>query len=232
MKVALVTGASRGLGQAFAEFLAAKDYVVYAGMRNLADAKFKNKNIRSIKLDVTHDESIALAVELIKQGQGRLDVLINNAGVNKDTATGGHMDKVSRLNSLDRGLLLKMFDVNAVSPLMVIKSALPLMNRGGYIINISSVRASFELAESDNQPNYGYKASKTALNMLTRALVFDLPDNVFVLAVHPGNVNTDMNPGGVIEPLEAAKQIYDSVIKNTPKLNGKFIKNDGTIHSL
>jgi len=230
MKVALVTGASRGLGKAFAEFLAKNEYLVYAGVRDLDAAKFSSNDIKPVELDVTNDRSISKAAELIRREHGSVDLLVNNAGVNKDTATAGHSELVSDLNTLDRDYLLKMFNINAISPLMVIKQIVTLMARGGYIINISSARASFKLAESDGRANYGYKASKAALNMLTQALVLDLPSNVFAIAVHPGNVQTDMNPGGSVKPTQAAAMIYESVIKNAENINGKFVKNDGSPH--
>jgi NAD(P)-dependent dehydrogenase (short-subunit alcohol dehydrogenase family) len=228
VKTALVTGAGKGLGRGFAEFLAANDYFVYAGVHNPADAKNRSA-VRCLPLDVRDDASIRSAIDLIKREQGKIDFLVNNAGLNKDSATGGHKEKVSQLNSLERQLLLKMFDVNAVGPLMVIKQAISLMTaRQAFIINISSDRASFANVMNDKAANYGYKASKAALNMFTKALLFDLPKNVAVIAVHPGGVRTDMNPNGVLEPREAAENIYQIVQNWQPQMNGLFVHNDGS----
>jgi NAD(P)-dependent dehydrogenase (short-subunit alcohol dehydrogenase family) len=122
-----------------------------------------------------------------------------------------------------------MFDVNAVAPLMVIKEAIPLMKGNpAIIVNISSDRASYANALNDSNANYGYKASKAALNMLTKALTFDLPENVNVIAVHPGGVRTDMNPNGSLEPYQAAEKIYQIIENWRPEMNGLFVHNDGS----
>lgn len=82
MKVALVTGAGRGLGREFAEFLTASGYAVYAGIHSSTDDDLaKLPNVRVVKLDVQSDSSIAEAISLIEKEQGRIDLLINNAGL-------------------------------------------------------------------------------------------------------------------------------------------------------
>lgn len=229
MKVALVTGAGKGLGRGFAEFLASRGFVVYAGLHDLADKHVNAEGLHYLELDVQSDRSITQAVKVIRKEQGRIDLLVNNAGLNKDSSTNGHKEKVTQLNTLDRHLLLKMFDVNSISPLMVVKNCISLMKTDpSFIINISSDRASFENVANDSSANYGYKASKAALNMLTRAMVFDLPENVHVIAVHPGGVHTNMNPNGSIEPRQAAQNIYGIVQNWNPKLNGRFVHSDGS----
>lgn len=126
-----------------------------------------------------------------------------------------------------------MFDVNAVSPLMVSKQCVRLMkNDPAFIINISSDRASFKNAMVDSNANYGYKASKAALNMLSKVLVFGLPKNVSVVAVHPGGVRTEMNPGGALEPRPAAAKIHGIIENWDSGLNGQFVYNDGSLHPL
>lgn len=232
MKVALVTGAGKGLGKGFVDYLSQNGYVVYAGIHHVEDKiQFKAANIKPLKLDVEDDESIARASQFIEAKEGKLDLLINCAGVNKDTATSNHKDLVTKIRSLDRQSMLKMFNINSLSPLMVTKCLLPLMKGSNcFIINISSDRASFQNAMNDTNANYGYKASKAALNMLNKVLVFDLPRNVSVVAVHPGSVNTNMNPNGSLKPVEAAQKICQIIAKWNPKLNGQFVRNDGSIY--
>ena len=234
MKVALVTGAGKGLGKGFAEFLSENGYFVYAGVHKLSDkAQSPPLNVKILELDVRDDKSIAQSIETIKSDRGEIDLLVNNAGLNKDSATSGNKELVTRLDSLDRQALLKMFDVNAVGPLMVVKHAIELMkNDPAYIINISSERASYENAMHDSHANYGYKASKAALNMLSKVLVFDLPKNVSVVAVHPGGVRTNMNPNGAFEPKQAATKIHKIIENWDPELNGKYVYNDGSLHPL
>jgi NAD(P)-dependent dehydrogenase (short-subunit alcohol dehydrogenase family) len=232
MKTALVTGAGKGLGRGFTEFLSKNGFIVYAGIHKITDkAKLEGPSIRAIELDVQDDRSISDAIEVIRAKQGKLDLLVNNAGLNKDSATSGRKELVTRLDSLDRKALMKMFDVNAIGPLMTIKYALALMKSGqAFIINISSDRASAANVMNDSNANYGYKASKAALNMLTKVLVFDMPKNVSVMAVHPGGVRTNMNPNGSLEPVQAAAKIYGIIRNWDPKLNGQFVHNDGSIY--
>lgn len=234
MKIALVTGAGSGLGKGFVEFLSNNGYLVYAGIHHLTDENKKiGPNIRPISLDVEDDSSISKVIESIKREQGFLDLLVNNAGVNKDSATSGRKELVTDLKSLNRELLIKMFNVNALGPLMLIKAAVPLLaNRGGFIINISSNRGSIAEAARNDNGNYGYKASKAGLNMFTKSLIVDLPKNVYVAAVHPGGVHTKINPKGDLEPREAASKIYKIVENWKPEFNGAFLNNDGSLHSL
>jgi NAD(P)-dependent dehydrogenase (short-subunit alcohol dehydrogenase family) len=227
MNIALVTGAGRGLGQGFAQILSAQGYYVYAGVLRPPDAPaIPTPRVQYLPLDVTNDTSIEQAMDRIRQEHGKLNLLINNAGLNKDTATGGHVEKATRLDALDRRVLQAMFSVNAVGPLMVAKAAAPLMTEpDSFIINISSERASFH--NPNTSGNYGYRASKAALNMFTRCLLFDLPKNISTFAVHPGWVKTDMNPKGDLEPMQAATNILAILQHWSPELNGQFLNYNG-----
>lgn len=225
MKIALVTGANRGLGLGFAEVLALKGYVVYAGMRSTVGFKSLAENITPILLDVSDDNSIQKAAASIRSEGKSLDLIINNAGLNKDTATSGHKELVTQLSDLDRDALMRMFAVNTISPLMVMKYMAPLMTSQGSIINISSQRASF--ADENSNANYGYRASKVALNMFTFCSLHDLPSNIQTFAVHPGNVKTDMNPRGELSPQESARSILHILDNWQPTMNGNFLNYDG-----
>ena len=213
------------MGKGIAEYLASKGYFVYVGTRNPANT---SGNTKQIRLDVEDDQSIEAVVETIKNEHGKLDLLVNNAGVNKDTATDDHKERVSVLADLDRDSLLKMFSINAVSPLMISKCAAPIMGEGSFIVNVSSIRGSFQDSPSSHA-NYGYRSSKTALNMITRCMVMDLPSSVSVFAVHPGSVRSRMNPDGLLEPVEAAEKIYGIIENWNPKLNGMYLNNDGSL---
>ena len=231
MKTALVTGANRGLGLGFADVLASKGYTVYAGMRHTDGFKSDSLNIKTIELDVQNDVSIQSVVETIRSEAGSLDLLVNNAGVNKDTATGNRKEIVTQLSSLSREALLLMFNVNSVSPLLVMKYMVPIMtSKDSFIINISSQRASF--SDKNESANYGYRASKVALNMFTIASLFDLPKNVQTFAVHPGSVKTDMNPWGKSSAHESATSILCILDNWQPEKNGKFLNYDGADYPL
>lgn len=230
MKTALVTGAGRGLGKGFVEVLLSQGVVVFAGVKDSSKVGLnKHKNLRILPLDVTRDSSIAEAVDIISNEVDHLTYLVNNAGINKDTATDGHKEIVCDLNKLDRKTLLKMFDVNAVSPVMVLKMCLPLLGKdNSFVINISSNRAS--LSDVNDNGNYGYRASKAALNVMTLSSLFDLPKNVKTFAVHPGNVKTDMNPDGRDVPYEQAEKIIALTKKWKEDYNGKFLWYDGRLY--
>lgn len=225
MRVALVTGANRGLGKAFAELLAERGFAVYAGMRKLDTNVFDNELITPIHIDVQDDHTIKAVIEKITTQHKRLDLLINNAGTNTGIAGSGK-EQVGVLKHLDRSALRTMFDVNAIGPLMLVKAAVPLMSEpGSFIINISSDRASFQ--NENTIGNYGYRGSKVTLNMFTQCLLLDLPKNVSTFAVHPGWVKTDMNPNGVLTPHESASKILAILDTWKPAMNGAYLDNDG-----
>lgn len=230
MKAALVTGANRGLGLGLVKVLVSKGYTVFAGMRTV-DGFTPIANVYPITLDVANDETIQNVAETINAQAGKLDLLINNAGLNKDTATDGHKELVSNLPDLDRAALLNMFNINSVSPLIITKYLAPLMTSDQcFIINISSQRASF--SDPNTSANYGYRATKVALNMFTLASLFDLPQNIQTFAVHPGSVLTDMNEHGTISPEESATRILAILDNWDAKKNGRFLDNDGSLYPL
>lgn len=227
MKTALVTGSNRGIGKALVVELAAKGYFVFAGMRNIAQSPFGNSDIMPITLDVLDDSSIEQAAHIIAS-KGTLEILINNAGTNSDTTQGGRNEHLTMLGKVSRKALLRMFDINAIGPLMVAKYFVSLMtNENSFIINISSDRASFEI--NNTNANYGYRSSKVALNMITQCLLFDLPKNICTFAVHPGWVRTDLNPNGVIMPKESAQKVLHILDVWQPSMNGAFLNNDGNV---
>ncbi len=229
MKTAIVTGANRGLGLGFVRMLSQNGYRVYAAMRDIRGFELKSDNIIPAKLDVEKDDLIKGLVQLVKNNSDTVSLLINNAGLNKDTVAAGNKDVVCTLDQLDRAALNKMFDVNATSPIILARYITPLMIAGGVIVNISSCRGSFHDENENTSANYGYRASKTALNMLTLAMVEDLPSNIGVVAVHPGSVQTDMNPNGLTSPEEAAKLIYDNIVDSwSPEKTGSFLRTDGS----
>lgn len=235
MKSAFVTGGGKGLGKGFVEYLLDQDMLVFVGIRNPQDNRLTpHKNLRNISLDVSEDTSIAKAAEMVGKEVDSLDYLINNAGVNKDTATNGHKELVSAVSKLDRQKLLHMFAINTIAPLLMAQQFLPLLSKtNSFIINISSCRASYHDEFDNTSGNYGYRASKAALNMMTFCSVMDLPASVKTFAVHPGSVKTDMNPEGEDNPYEQARKIIEiTTSKWQGEWNGKFLRYDGTVYPL
>jgi len=188
-RAALVSGGNRGIGREVARQLAGLGYRVVIGSRDLAKgedvARELGEHVRAVQLDVTDENSIVRAVASVAADPGRLDVLVNNAGI-----TGGGWST----NAVDANLdeVRKTLDTNLFGAWRLTEEALPLMRGNGYgrIVNISSGMG--QLSDMGGH-SPGYRVSKTGLNVLTRMLTAELADeNILVNSVCPGWVRTDM----------------------------------------
>jgi NAD(P)-dependent dehydrogenase (short-subunit alcohol dehydrogenase family) len=232
MKSIFITGANRGLGRGFVDHCLGQGLLVFAGARDVSNIK-PQPGMVPVRIDISDDDSIFSAFRQIKEHTVTLDFLVNNAAINKNSASNGHIELACNLKDLDRKVLLKMFEVNAISPLLVLKRFLPLLNGDpSYVINISAARASYHDEIPESNGNYGYKASKTALNMLTYCTLWDIPQKVRIFSVHPGRVKTDMNPTGNDDPKIQAGKILGITEKWKKEFNGKFLRYDGTLYPL
>ncbi|MGA9228283.1 MAG: SDR family oxidoreductase, partial [Mesobacillus sp.] len=224
-KIALITGGNRGIGYELGKQLAEKDYQVILCSRNAdkgqeAASSLKNLgyDVSVVELDVDDTNSIQKAVEYVQQTYGRLDVLINNAGV--------YLDEEIKMTEEDPTILEKTLRTNLLGPFHLIRSLLPLMKEHNYgrIINISSGYG--QMAEMDQTGPGSYKLSKLALNGLTRLLAAEVSGNIKINAVCPGWVRTDM--GGPHAPRsieEAAKSILWLAELDQDGPNGEFFRN-------
>jgi NAD(P)-dependent dehydrogenase (short-subunit alcohol dehydrogenase family) len=185
--VALVSGANRGIGAEIARELAADHgFLVFAGARNPAEVK-RSEGIEPIELDVTDQASVDAARERIEADPGRLDALVNNAGVYGDPIGASDYD-------LDRAY--EVLEVNTFGPWRLIEAFLPLMRSSSQprIVNVSS--GAGQLSDM-NGGRAAYRVSKAGLNALTRTLASD-ERWVKVNTMCPGWVRTDM--GGSAAP--------------------------------
>ena len=189
--VALVTGASRGIGAEIARELARDHgFRVFAGARNPGDVE-EQDGVVPVQLDVTDEDTIFGARERIESGAGRLDALVNNAGVYGDPVGAADYD-------LDRAH--EVLEVNTFGPWRLIEAFLPLL-RGSdapRIVNISS--GAGQLSDM-NGGRAAYRVSKAALNALTRTLASD-ERWVKVNTMCPGWVRTDMGGAGAPRSVE------------------------------
>ncbi|MDX6606816.1 MAG: hypothetical protein QOD14_1356 [Solirubrobacterales bacterium] len=179
--MALVSGASRGIGAEIARQLAADhDFVVFAGAREPDDVE-EADGIVPIELDVTDQGTVDAAQEQLGSDPGHLDALINNAGVYGDPI--GVLDY-----DLDRAH--EVFEVNTFGPWRLCQAFVPLLQRSSQprIVNVSS--GAGQLSDM-NGGRAAYRLSKTALNALTRTLASDEP-GIKVNVMCPGWVRTDM----------------------------------------
>jgi NAD(P)-dependent dehydrogenase (short-subunit alcohol dehydrogenase family) len=227
MKRILITGANRGLGLAFTEESLNRGYRVFATCRHPNEANDLHARrdeypdrLTILRLDVTDEGSIDASAREVEAQEGALDLLINNAGVNPEG---------ERLGALDAETMLHTYHVNTVGPMQVAQRLLGLLRSGDdpKILNISSTSGS--LARKSSGGGYSYASSKSALNMLTRALAFDLEsDGIIVVAIHPGWVRTDM--GGSAAPLassDSARGVLDLAKGLTQSDTGSFYNYKG-----
>ncbi len=186
-KVVIITGGSSGIGKSIGEFLAQKGFIVYGTSRN--PQRYKNSKFPILKLDVAVLSSITNTIETVIQKEGKVDVLINNAGAG---ITGP-------IEEIPEEEIKANFETNFFGPINVIKAALPQMRKqnSGLIINITSIAGYMGL------PYRGvYSASKGALELITEAFRMELKGfNINMTNVAPGDFATNIAAGRYHAPL-------------------------------
>ncbi len=198
-KIALITGANKGIGKEIARQLGKLGIAVLIGARDKKKGQEAEQELRSqgidavtVELDVTKQSTIDAAVVEIEKKFGRLDILVNNAGIAMDTG---------RPSATDVDTLYRTYDTNVFGPFRVMKAFLPLLlkSKAGRIVNMSSHLGSLERNSStywEASPTklLAYNSSKTALNALTQQFAYELRTTaVKVNAAAPGFVATDLN---------------------------------------
>jgi NAD(P)-dependent dehydrogenase (short-subunit alcohol dehydrogenase family) len=191
-RVAVITGAGRGLGAAIAAELATQGAAVVLADRDAQLARAATEALRAagrsamaVTVDVTDPEQVAALFDAAVAEHGRLDVLVNNAGI-----AGGGWSTHAVDADLDE--VRRTLETNLFGAWRLTEEALPLMRRNGYgrIVNISSGMG--QLSDMGGH-SPGYRVSKTGLNVLTRMLTAELSEeNILVNSVCPGWVRTDM----------------------------------------
>jgi NAD(P)-dependent dehydrogenase (short-subunit alcohol dehydrogenase family) len=219
-KIALVTGANRGIGFETSRQLAQSGIKVLMGARHekkgaAAGQKLQaaGLDVQVVLLDVTRSDHISLLRDLIDREFGRLDILVNNAGM-------AHAEDYRTVNStatVSRQALRETFDVNFFGLVELTQALLPLIRKSaaGRIVNVASMLGSLTLhsdpqAGLDHFKPFAYDASKTAVNQFTvhlAALLRDTP--IKVNSVHPGWVRTEL--GGDEAPMSVEEGAKTSV---------------------
>ena len=186
-KVVLITGASSGIGKAAAEFLSAKGLKVYGTGRN--PKKNDNNDYSLIALDVTKPETITLAINLILEKEGRLDVLVNNAG----------MGITGPIEDTPTSEMRKVFETNFFGAIDVMKAVLPQMRKqqSGTIINVTSIAGYMGL------PYRGvYSATKGALDLVSESIRMEVKAfGIQIATIAPGDVATNIAAGRYHTPV-------------------------------
>lgn len=205
-KVVLVTGGSSGIGKAIAHFLTAQGFTVYGTTRDLD--KYRDfKEFPLLELDVRDSESISKAIKILLEKEGRLDVVVNNAGIG---ITGA-------IEETPTEEILKAFDTNFNGPIRVIKAVLPHMRqqKSGLIINITSIAGYMGL------PYRGiYSATKGALELVTEALRMEVKDfGIQLTNLAPGDFATNIAAGRYHVPVRKESPYYTSYDKTLGLIN-------------
>ena len=214
MATVLVTGANRGIGLQLCEQLAARGDQVIAVCRETSD-ELSNLGVRVVDgIDVGN----GTAVETLRQeldGQP-IDVLINNAGILLRDSFG----------ELDYDALVEQYRVNTLGPLRVTEALADNLRDGSKVAIVSSRVGSIE--DNGSGGNYGYRASKAAVNMIGTNLMHELkPRGISVALLHPGLVATDMTDGSGIDPAESARGLIERINELTLGNTGGFWHAEG-----
>jgi NAD(P)-dependent dehydrogenase (short-subunit alcohol dehydrogenase family) len=221
-KIALVTGANKGIGLETVRQLASQGFHVLLGARSAdkgqaAIAALASEGITAefLPIDVSSADSIAAAVKTVESKFGHLYVLINNAGVNFDPPE-------TPIQETPAQIYRDTFDTNFFGLIETTQAFLPLIKKSpaGRIVNVSSILGSLSFHATPGSPIYDFKGapaynvSKSAVNAYTLHLAYDLKDTpIKVNTIHPGWVKTEM--GGEEAPMEIVDGAKTSVLLAT-----------------
>jgi NAD(P)-dependent dehydrogenase (short-subunit alcohol dehydrogenase family) len=236
-KIALVTGANKGIGLEITRQLAQAGVRVLMGARSAERGTAAAHQLAAEDLDVTFlqldtgdEASIAAAAATIADEYGRLDILVNNAGISdRDDGPPSRASLAS---------VRRVLETNFVGTLAVTQAMLPLLRTSpaARIVNVSSALGSLSINGDPISPYYsarliGYNASKAALNMLTIQLDAELRDSTIVVnSVSPGFVKTDLTRGaGNLAPAEAAVTPARYALLGQDAVSGQFASADGEL---
>ncbi|MEC3958364.1 SDR family oxidoreductase [Nocardia sp. CDC153] len=202
-KTAFITGANKGIGYETARQLAARDMTVLLGARDPELGQAAADKLRAegadahfVQIDITDEESIAAAAARIEADFGKLDVLVNNAGIS------GGLEGDGKPSSGTLATLRRVYETNVFGLVAVTNALLPLLRRAeaARIVNVSSEVGSLAGRTNPNNPlsqvvsAIPYTSSKTAVNMVTVLYAMELKDTpIKVNAANPGYTATDLN---------------------------------------
>jgi NAD(P)-dependent dehydrogenase (short-subunit alcohol dehydrogenase family) len=244
MKIALVTGANKGLGFATARELGRSGAKVLVAARDRAAGESAVSQLRAegvdaenLALDVTDPASVKAAADEVARRHGRLDVLVNNAGVLPEATMADQVD-----GPIDAAMFRVTLETNLFGAVAVTQALLPLLraSQAGRIVNVSSTMGSLNDQADPGSPYYGlvlpaYQTSKAALNSVTIGLSKALADsNIKVNSVCPGWVQTDLGgdankAAAPLTPEQASKVVARTALLDDDGPSGTFIDANGTV---
>lgn len=222
-KVVVVTGGNRGIGHEVCRQLGALGHRIVLTARNKSKGEMAAEGMRDEGLDVSFHRldttdlpSIRRLAKYMEREFGKFDVLINNAGI--------CIDRDDKLMTEAASKLRRVFETNIISYLHVTQRLVPLMRRGGQVINVSSGSAQFRRLDASKMP--GYQISKAGLNAMTVLLSQELKKTgIRVNAVAPGWVKTDMGGPAAPVPLKKGADTITWLAASAPAHHsGKFFQ--------
>ncbi|MEV7629773.1 SDR family NAD(P)-dependent oxidoreductase [Actinoplanes sp. NPDC089786] len=229
MTITLITGANKGLGYESARRLTAEGHTVYLGARDLEKGQSAAAQLgaRPVQIDVTDDASIQAAMAEIDEREGRLDVLVNNAGI---------WDNLDGADELTATMAFDQFDTNATGVVRTTQAALALLRRSDnpVVVNVSSGLGSFAMVTDPASHQFGvhsivYSATKAAVDMLTVRYAQAVPDIKFN-AVDPGFLATDLHGNSSAQdPAIGAEVVARMAIIDRDGPTGTFQCQDGEL---
>jgi NAD(P)-dependent dehydrogenase (short-subunit alcohol dehydrogenase family) len=243
-RVALVTGANKGIGLQIAKDLAKHGLTVLVGSRNLEQGEVAAESVgsgaRALQLDVTSAASITAAAARIRTEFGRLDVLVNNAGIARAPGPETSFETLmaaSRPSVASLADVRAVFETNVFGVLAVTQAMLPLLHEAPAprIVNVSSEVGSLAMQSDPNNPyripNAGYVPSKTALNAITVAFANELiGTRIKVNSACPGFTATDLNQfRGVRSVKEGAREAVRLALLDESGPTGSFSNEFGAL---
>ena len=236
-KIALITGANKGLGFETARQLGKQNIKVLIGARDATRGqesveKLKNEGIDAefVLVDVTDEKTLEAAAKYIEENFGKLDILVNNAGI--------ALDSGEKLGDLSLNTIRKTFDTNFFGVISVTQAFLPLIKKAesGRIVNVSSGLGSLTLHSDPNSFYYNikplaYNSSKAALNMFTVILAHELKDTkIKVNSADPGYTATDLNDNSGPKTVEeGASIIFDLATLPDDGVTGGYFDDQGIV---
>jgi len=232
-KIALITGANKGIGFETARQLGQQGVKILLGARDREKGERAAEELRrekidasAIVLDANNPASIQNAAKEVEQQYGRVDILINNAGIMLD-------DETKKASEQSLETWRRTFDTNVFGLIATTQAFLPLLRKSpaGRIVNLSSILGSITLHSTPGSPIYesknyaSYNVSKSAVNAYTVQLAYELRDSpIKVNAAHPGWVKTDMGGQGASMELEdGAKTSVTLATLGAEGPNGAYI---------
>jgi NAD(P)-dependent dehydrogenase (short-subunit alcohol dehydrogenase family) len=242
--VALVTGANKGIGLQIAKDLASHGFTVLVGSRDLAKGEVAAKSVaddaRAIQLDVADQDSISAAADCVRKEFGRLDVLVNNAGISHGGAPGRPLEEIARsglLPNVSLNEVRTVWETNVFGVIAVTQAMLPLLREApaARIVNVASGGGSLAWNSDPNNPHrymFGnYSASKVAVNAVTLGFAFSLEaEGIKVNSADPGFTATDLNDHqgtGTVE--EGAREAVRLALLGPDGPTGTFSNSDGPV---